>query len=506
MSHVIGIDVGTSGIKVASMDRTGICVDREYKSYSLLFPKKGYVEIDPNHIWEIINSLLEIVWNKVSGKGEVDAVSLSCFCNSSIFMDEHGRALTNGIMYLDQRSKEEASSIKEKIGEEKIFHITGNRVEPGMHTVTTKLWTKKHHPQIYSSSYKWGSLSTFILHKLTGKFVMDWTHASFTGLFDIHSYQWSKRICDELELDEKKLPEIHDPKSIIGDLTLPNLFSAKHVPVIAGAADTACSAYSLGIEKNELFESIGTSNVLTVCTEDASLLDKRFLNRCHVERGQWLSHGAMSFPGAAIDWFYKNFLAGEGHDKSVLNTLAEESIPGSNGVFFLPYMHGERSPIWDTEARGSFVGMSLTTTKPDLYRAVLEGCSFGLKQIFEIINQQYNVNPSSIPSIGGGSKNKSWCSIKSTVFNKEFEIKSLSETAVLGACLLAGKAVGYFENFRVPSEVLDNQTIEKIFPNKEHLSVYEELYSIHSNLYPSLKDFFQQSARSNNLLEERVRC
>ncbi|WP_423410332.1 FGGY-family carbohydrate kinase [Heyndrickxia sp. MSNUG] len=493
MSHVIGIDIGTSGIKVGALNKEGVLGYLEFQPYSLLYPKKGWVEIDLEDIWNKTKNLLLKVWHQVETVGSVDAISLSTFCNTSVFLNEKGEPLYRGIMYLDQRSKVEADWIKNEVSEDLLDQVTKNRLEPGMYTITTYLWFKNHHHELYSQTYKWGNLATFILHKLTGVFVMDWTQSSFSGMYDIEKYEWSEDIYIKAGVHRSKLPEVVDPCSIIGDLDLPEM-SFEGIPVIAGAADTACSALALGIEPNKMFESVGTSNVLTVCTDQPDILDKRFLNRCHVIKNRWLSHGAMSFPGASIQWFYENFLKPEGHSKAIFEELYNDSAAGANGVFFLPYMQGERSPIWDQNSRGVFAGIHLNTSKADMYRAVLEGCSFGLRQIYEIIEKKYKLQVESFPSIGGGAKNREWAQIKSNVLNKRIEIKDISETGVLGACLLAGTAIGYFSSLENATKNISNLSVSTVEPELNQLHTYYELYKVFCELYPSLKQFFAISA------------
>jgi xylulokinase len=503
MSHIIGIDIGTSGIKVGAMNKKGEIGFLEYQPYSLLYPKMGWVEIDLEDIWEKTRNLLFKVWHQVMAEGAVDAISLSTFCNSSVFLNEKGEPLYQGILYLDQRSKFESDWVKDVVGEELLFKVTKNRLEPGMYTVTTHLWFKNHHPELYEQTHKWGNLSTFILHKLTGTFVMDWTQSSFTGLYDVENYQWSQEIYEELGIEREKLPEVVEPCSIIGHCSLPELTSYS-IPVVAGAADTACSATALGIGINEMFESVGTSNVLTVCTDDPSRLDKRFLNRCHVIKNRWLSHGAMSFPGAAIQWFYEQFLKPEGHSKAILEELCKQSSPGAKGVFFLPYMQGERAPIWDPNARGVFVGIHLNTTKADMYRAVLEGCTFGLRQINEIIETKYQLRTECFPSIGGGAKNREWARIKANVLNRSIQIKDVSETGVLGACLIAGTAIGYFSSLEAAAKEISNNTIYTVYPEQGPLRIYDEVYKVFNELYPSLQSFFALSALASSKVGELV--
>ena len=504
MSHIIGIDIGTSGIKVGAMNRAGELGFLEYQPYSLLYPKMGWVEIDLEDIWNKTKTLLLKVWQQVEPAGKVDAISLSTFCNSSVFLNKEGEPLYPGILYLDQRSKAEADWIKKQISEDRLFEVTKNRLEPGMYTVTTHLWFKNHHPELYDQTYKWGNLSTFILHKLSGNFVMDWTQSSFTGIYDVENYHWSPELYEKMGIDRDKLPDVVDPCSIIGEYGHPFL-SAERIPVIAGAADTACSAAALGIGVNEMFESVGTSNVFTVCTDRPALLDKRFLNRCHIIKNRWLSHGAMSFPGAAIQWFYEQFLKPEGHSKEVLEDLCKQSVPGCRGVFFLPYMQGERAPIWDPNARGVFAGIHLNTTKADMFRAVLEGCAFGLKQINEIIESKYQLHTESYQSIGGGAKNREWAQIKATVLNKKVQIKDVSETGVLGTCLLAGTVIGYFSSLENAAMEFQNNTIYTLQPDLSHQTLYNDLYKIFNELYPSLQSFFALSNRQNSEAGKQVK-
>lgn len=492
MSHIIGIDVGTSGIKVAAMDREGNLPFLEYKSHELDYPQHGWVEIKPKEVWSKIEELLNLVCNKVEREGKIDALSLSCFCNSSIFMNEEGEAISKGIMYLDQRSEKEAEDIKRSIGKQALYEETRNRLDPGMYSVTSHLWFKNNYPENYRKSYKWGNISTYILYQLAGNFVMDWTQASFSGIYDIKNYEWSDTLCDNIGIDYEKLPKIVDPQTIIGYFKTRN-GSKKDIPVVAGGADTACSALALGIQPKEVFESVGTSNVLTVCTDDVSTLDSRFLNRSHILKNQWLSHGAMSTPGAAIHWFYEQFLKPEGYNKDILETFPYDSKIGANGLYFLPYMQGERSPIWDPKAKGAFIGLNLKTTKSDMYQALLEGCSFGLRQIYEIINMNYSLEISGIQSIGGGAKNRTWAQMKANVLNEKILVKDVSETSVLGACMIAGKSVNYFNSFEDCFISSKNKTIEEIMPQKDVVTQYENVYSAFCEIYPLLQTFFKKN-------------
>lgn len=483
MSHVISIDIGTSNIKVGSMTKDGEVTIYSKDSYPLIYPKSGWLEIDADKVWQKTQKMINDAIQQVElNGGIVDAISLSTFCNSSICMDRDGNSLSNGIMYLDNRSKKQAENIKAKIGDDVLYKITRNRLEPGMYTVTSLLWFKENNPALFDQVSIWGNLSTFILNKLSGNFVMDWTQASYSGLFDVVKHTWSLELCEKLGIDQSILPKVVSPFDYVGDYN--------SIPIIAGAADTACSSLALCLTPGEIFESVGTSNVLTLCSDNADQLDVRFLNRCFVWEDEWLSHGAMSTPGAALKWFFNNFLKDEGNEANVLEKLPEQSTIGANGVFFLPYMQGERSPIWDPDARGVFSGLHLNTSKADMLRAMLEGSAFGLKQIYAIMEDIYHVDLLSFRSIGGGSKNRTWAQIKANVLKKEIEVQEVSETGIYGSCLLAAKAVGYFKNKDEIKSYVKNETVYTIKPNPETFETYDDLYTKFTKLYPALKGTF----------------
>jgi xylulokinase len=211
----------------------------------------------------------------------------------------------------------------------------------------------------------------------------------------------------------------------------------------------------------------------------------------------------MSTPGASIQWYYKTFYQTDETNASY-EELANQSPIGANGVFFLPYMHGERTPIWDPNARGVFFGLHLNTSKEDMFRGILEGCAFGLRQIDDMIATKYNTNIERFQSIGGGAKNKVWAQIKANVLNKKIEIKSISETGIYGACLIASTAVCYFDSLKEAINEVKNETIDSIEPQSEAVPHYDELYEIYCELYPSLKHVFEKVSFMKQEQHEKV--
>ncbi|RSL31448.1 xylulose kinase [Salibacterium salarium] len=492
MSHVIGIDIGTSGIKIGTINREGIFQLSNYESYPLHYNEEK-VEVEIESLWGIVRRLLVKTATDIQNSGgRLEGISLSTFCHASVFLDEHGEPLLNGIMYMDKRGRKEAEELQEKRTSSANETIK-NRIDPSMSSGVNVMWFKNNDPDAFEKVAYWGHLSSYILYRLTGRFVMDWTQASFTGLYNITDYCWSKEMLDMADIDEELMPPVVNPLEVIGKVVKVDPV-IDGIPVITGAADTACASLAIGLQPNEMFESVGTSNVLTVCTDDSSQLDDRLLNRCHVLENQWLSHGPMSTPGASIEWFYQEFLKDTNHDnkKEVLNHYAKASSLGANGVFFLPYMFGERAPIWDGLARGVFFGLHLNTSKADMLQSIYEGCAFGLRQIYDIIQERYKVNNiSSFCAIGGGAKNVYWGQIKADVLNADINIKEISEAAVLGSCLIASKSVGFISSFE--DGKINNACYHYLTPSCENKNEYEELYSFFCDIYPSVKHLFKKN-------------
>ncbi|MCF8568120.1 xylulose kinase [Alicyclobacillus tolerans] len=493
MSHVMSIDIGTSGIKLAVMDENGSIPFMFHDRYELFYPQPGWVEVDLEEVWKKIKVLMHLAHSRiVEMNGSVDAISLSSFCNASVVMDEFGTPLTNAIVYLDRRSRQEARWIKNRVDPDVMYAITKNRLEPGMFSVTTLLWFKNNLEK-FNNTYKWGHLSTFILRKLTEHFVMDWTQASFTGLFDITNYEWSRYLVENLGLGFDILPTVVDPNSKVGEVTTTELPMFNGVPVLAGAADTACSALALGVGINDVFESVGTSDVLTICTDDHTKFDSRFLNRCHVVKGLWLSHGAMSSPGASIRWFYETFLDTSTDIGEAFDRILSESKPGAGGLYFLPYMLGERTPVWDSHAKGAFLGLTPQTKKGDVLWAILEGNSYGIKNIYEILEKNYKLSIKALTLVGGGAKSRNWSQIKANILNRELFVRHTTETAVLGAALIAAKYADYFVGFEEFVDKFNAQLKEVISPDPSLVRFYDKRYPLFNDIYPALKFWFEKA-------------
>jgi xylulokinase len=501
--YLLGIDIGTSSTKVALLSIEGYLIAIERQEHSILSPHEGWAELSINELWD--DFLLSV--KRLVNKTKVDpklikAIGVSCLCPGLMPLDQNGNALLNPIIFMDKRSSKEVALIKERIPEEELSKVSSNKLMPGACSLTSMFWIKQNREEIYQNTKYFGHINTFFVHKLTGNFGIDYTNASYTGLFETSGgLKWSEEISKTVGIDIEKLPPLIPSDTIAGGLIseeVINIGLLKGTPVAMGGADTACSALAVGvIGHNQVFESVGTTNVITVCSEKP-VFDIRFMNRCHVIKDRWLYHGAMSSTGASLKWFRDEFFSDfvlQEEETGIsayqrMDELACKSPPGANGLIFLPYMSGERTPVWDPNAKGVFFGLNLQTKKADIIRSILEGCGFGLKQIIEIAEKITGEKIEDFIAIGGGAKSQIWGQIKSDITGKIIKVLDFNDAAVIGAMLLAGLAVGVYKSPMQAQSYISKNIYTTIYPQQKNKAIYDSKFEIYKSLYPKLKELF----------------
>jgi xylulokinase len=500
MGYMLGIDIGTSSIKVGLFSEDGQLVTINRQEYEIDYPVPGWAEVDPDSWWSLVRKALKEVLNRPDiTAGEIYSVGISTLCPALLAVDHSFQVLHPAIIFIDQRSSKEAEKIKRVIPEEVFFETTGNRIIPGASSLTSIIWLKKNRPEVYRKTSFFGHGNSYIAYKLTGNFFLDRTNASYMGVFDARAtYDWRRDLIEDLGLSPDKFPPVLLSSSSAGWITREASRETgliEGTPVAIGGADTACSSLALGVLNNgDLFESCGTSDVITVCTSKPSFNDK-FLNRCHVIDNHWLLHGAMSTPGAIIKWMGEELAPPREGINNVYDLIfkeATESPPGANGLIFLPYMFGERTPIWDPNARGVFFGLSLNSKRGDIYRAVLEGVGFGLRQILEIVMTSTGLNVQELKVVGGAAQNQLWNQIKADILQVELLSMEYQETAVLGAALLGGMNAGIINDIYKFTEELKLKRLDRYHPDQNNQLLYNQLYQLYIDLYPLLKDKYKQ--------------
>jgi xylulokinase len=496
----LSLDVGTSGVKACLFTADGVCHGERSAPLHILTPRPGWSELDLERVWEAVVRTSRNVVTSHEAERRVVGIGLSVASPTVVAVDSTGRALSNGLTYADARAQIRLDRIRELVGDEWYRQLTGNRLALALCSAAAMLHLADEVDASRPGGLRTGHLNSYLACRLTDRWIMDWTNASFTGLVNLRAPgKWSPEACEALEFPTRLLPELVAPWELIGHLSAEaaaTLRLGRSVVVVAGAADTACSAYGVGcVNDGEVFESAGTSGVLTVC-HARPLGSPLFLNRAHVVPGRWLSHGAMSAAGAAVRWLrdavFSSVSSCEPDDYAWINTEAAKSVPGAGGVVFLPYLLGERTPVWDSGARGAWVGMSVGTGRHDLVRAVLESVGYGMRQMLEIEETQRGSEVGDVLIVGGGARNRFWTQIKADITGKRYCKAGEVESASRGAAMLAAVGSGAHDDVWAASAAIGSPESEAVEPSPDPAvrEIYDRRYKVFKSLYPALRGLF----------------
>lgn len=499
---LLGVDIGTSSIKTVVIDENVNVLAEETANYRLINPDQVSIQIDAADMWNaFISSIGNLVSKHHVEPSKIAAIGISGLCPGLTAFDEDGNLLVDPIIYSDRRSTQEAEIFRQKIGNDRLFELTANSAMAGAMSGTSMLWIKRNLPEVYENTKYFGHVNTLMAQKLCGTVAIDHSNASYTLLYETAKRGiWSEELCEKSGIAIEKLPPLHKSTDVVGCLTHPVLLAMGFTPetkIIIGGGDTACATLAAGVVRQwDVCESVGTSDVLTIAVEEAKFSPK-FINRRHVVDGLWIYQGAMSHTGSSYKWLYDNFYQDykdypQSGKQGLLrmNDDAEHAEPGADGLVFLPYMMGERSPVWDPYARGVFFGLSLKTTRRQMNRAVLEGCAYGLRQMFDIAEDLTGVKVKSFSSIGGGAKSKVWSQIKADITGRDIEVLDMNDMAPVGAALLAGVGAGVFKDVFEASSKVKKTVYLSVKASDAHDEIYKRRYAVYTGLYPRLKDLY----------------
>lgn len=484
MSYTLGIDIGTSGAKIVAVGRSGAIAAETTQTYPLHHPHPGWSEQHPEDWWTAVKKGLRELFLQVD-PGHIVGVAVSGQMHGLIALDESGAPLMPAILWNDQRSAAEADALNREPGKDALIKRTGNIAYAGF-TAPKILWLKKHRPDIYESAAKFCLPKDYINFKLTGRLFTDVSDASGTLYFDVGGRQWSKEMLEVLGLDTGRLPEVYESYEAGGQVSAAAAEETgipAGIPVAAGAGDNAAGAYGIRIsEEGTVMVSLGTSGVVYApqhtYVPDASA---RLHSFCDAG-GQWHVMGVTLSAAASLKWWVEQ---AQKQPYEVLLEEAGQSPGGSNGLFFLPYLSGERTPHNDPYARGTFVGLHPNHARGDMTRAVLEGVAFSLYESI-VIAKQLQIPVHTVRAIGGGTQSALWLQIMADVFGLPVEHCVSSGGPALGAALLAFKAAD-------GSAVFEPAAVGAVFePDRSRHAAYEEAFRRYQLLYRSLKDAFRE--------------
>jgi sugar (pentulose or hexulose) kinase len=434
MNRILSIDVGTQSLKACIVDRELSILERAQVFYSPQVKSKNRVEIDAEILWRAFIDAC----SRLKQIKQVDGISFSTLCPSPLPMDAKGDPLYPVILHLDRRSYRQAVWVLDQVGEEKMLHIAGNLPIPGGISVTSLLWLRDHETAIYDRrDITFGHVVTFFLKRLTGRFVIDPSNASFTGLYNTVAYaDWDDDLLQATQIDRQKLPDILMSTTVAGELIQPAARSAgltPHIPVVIGANDTTCAAVGADVtEPGMLMNTSGTVEIMVLCL-DEPLISRNHLLRTHAYSNRWLAMRTVGAGGASVEWFRKTFCKEMSTAEFYNDYLADVlSSPRRPQVCFHPYLSGDRHRIQQKSA--SFTRLTLNTTREDFLLALVHGIvSF---QIDGLLEWQKSVRlDSRIFHVGGGAS-EAYTRYKQKLLD-DFTFIQLGETAVIGAARLA---------------------------------------------------------------------
>ncbi len=493
---LLGIDIGTTGTKAAVFTEEGIMLALGHDEYEVSIPHSNWAEQDPETWWQAVCKTTRYVLEKIpQGPESVVGVAVSSQAPTLLPLNKNGEPVRPAMIWMDRRAEKESEILRTKMGEGIIEEITGNHPDP-FYVASKLLWLKSHETGNFEQSSIFLQANGYINYKLTGQYSMDNAHASLLQLRDYSKDEWSEELCELCGVGPDQFPPVLQGHEVCGEVTkeaslVTGLLPG--TPVMAGTVDSAAAALEAGITgQGTVAEMTGTSTVLIIPNE-AGIIEPAFIAMPHALPGIHLLLGALATSGASLKWFRDELGSGETYDG--LTKLAKESKPGSSGVIFLPYMMGERSPVWDTNARGVFFGLSLSTSRGDIIRSILEGTSFALRHNFEVANQA-GINIGEIRSVGGGTKSPLWNQIKSDVLGIPVLIPEASIGAPFGDAVLAGMGLGLYDN--IDESLKDMVKIKDRYePDMENHQLYSEMFELYKSLYGNLRNEFDALADIN---------
>jgi len=503
MSYLIGIDIGTSGTKTLLINREGKVIASASREYPCLAPHPGWSEQEPTEWWQAVQATVRQVL-EISGiaSSEVAGVGLSGQMHGSVFLDADNQVIRPAILWNDQRTVAECDEITEKVGAKRLLATVANPALTGF-TAPKILWLRNHEPENYQKVRKILLPKDYIRFMLTHEYATEVSDASGMLLLDIAQRDWSDEVLDKLEIDRKCLGKVYESPEITGRITAKASSAtglAEGTPVVGGAGDCAAFAIGSGVVRSGVIAvSLGTSGVVFAFSDT---METDPLGRahtfCHAVSGKWHMMGVMLSAGGSFAWLRDTLGQEEVRQAAeiskdpyeLLCALAEASSPGAEGLVFLPYLTGERTPHADPFARGVYAGLSPRHSKPHLVRATLEGITFGLRDSFEIF-RELKVPVEEIRVTGGGARSPFWRGIQADIFRAPVCTLNAEEGPAYGVALLAAVGAGLYKSVEEACDATI-QVTSTTDPDLKNADLYDRIFPVYQGLYQDLKGRFRE--------------
>jgi len=494
MAYLMGIDIGTTATKIILIDLEGHVIASVEKPSTLLSPYAGWAEEDANQWWQNVQEgVPECIRNAGIEAGQIAAVGTSGMVPTIVLLDQNDQVLRNSIQQNDARAVEEIEYLRSKTDAADILRRTGSAIT--QQTIGTKiLWLRNHEPQVLEKAKHLMGSYEFIAHRLSGAYYLERNWALESGYFDLYKEDWDDEILALSTIDRSLLSDVHWPSEIIGYVTsqAASLTGLKAgTPVVAGSADHIASSFSSGLKnQGDLLVKLGGAGDIMISLDDI-IVDERLFLDYHDIPGKYIASGCMASSGSLIKWFRNQFAPNA--DYPELDKAAEVLPAGSDGLILLPYFLGEKTPVQDPQARGTLVGLTLTHTSAHMYRAVLEGISYGFYHHLVVL-AEHGMTPTKARCANGGARSALWKQITADVLGIRLEQVADHPGSSLGAAFCAGMGVGAFKQWDEIERFIKVSTITQ--PNPENHVRYQKLFVLYREIYESLKDIFPRLAEA----------
>lgn len=510
MDYLLAHDLGTSGNKATLFSADGQLVASRTCAYETHYFNGNWAEQNPDDWWRAVCTSTRAL---LAG---IDPTRIACVALSGQMMgctpvDRQGQALRPSILYCDQRAQAQADRLLERIGPTEFYRIAGHRVSPS-YALEKLMWIKDHEPDVYRRTHKTLCAKDYVNCRLTGRIATDYSDASGTNAFDLNRFRWSETILSAAEIDLEMFPEARSSTDLLGTVTAEAAVATglkAGTPVAIGGGDGSCAGVGVGcVRPGTAYNYLGSSSWIAL-TVEKPIVDPqmRTMNWAHCVPGFLHPSGTMQAAGASYQWLKNVVCTSESQAAAasaadvyeLINAQIARSRPGAGGLIFLPYMLGERTPRWNPNARGAFLGLSLATRREDLLRAVMEGITLNLGIIVDIFRQHVPID--AITVIGGGAKGVVWRQMMADIYGCRIQkLNFLEEATSMGAAVIGGVAVGLFPGFDVIERFIRVEEI--VEPTPAHQAVYRRLLPIFDKCYHALVDVYddlaelQQESRS----------
>src|SRR5215472_11911705 len=500
-SKLLGIDVGTGGTRAVLVDESGTVVascTAEHVAFAS--PQTSWAEQDPHDWWRATcESVKQVMATSKTEASEIAAVGFSGQMHGAVLLDDKGGVLRPALIWCDQRSAPEADELTAEVGGEKIIGWTCNPALPNF-TLTKLLWVRKHEPHLFERFRMLLLPKDYVRYRLSGEYGMDMADASGTLLLDVSNRRWSSEMTSATGIDPHCLPPLFESPGVCASISRAGAQATglkEGTPLVAGAGDQAAGAVGLGIVRaGAVHATIGTSGVVFAATDRPALDPKGRLHTfCHAIPERWHVMGVTQAAGLSLRWFRDRFGAGMDDGRDPYECLSDEAAsvaPGCEGLFWAPYLMGERTPHLDPNVRGALVGLTPTHTRGHVIRAILEGVAFSLKDTFSIF-EEIHVPVTNIRLGGGGARSVLWRQIQADIYAHEVELMEAEEGAAYGAAILAGVGAGHWSSVDEACNAV-TKVATRVRPSSEASRLLQANYATYRRIYPALRSIANGAA------------